>query len=123
MGQISGAYPGGPRKRDEEEDRSAPRRRPDLSRAEDIEGRLHDRHRAAVRRRRRKRLLAGFLVAIVIAGVAGFWLGTQSNRTSEEIAAEQNGRSGQQGLDITRERNTILQQLWLMEDLERARRR
>ena len=47
-------------------------------------------------------------------------MGLQANRTSEEIAAEQDGRV-QEGFDLSRERNKVLQQLWLMEDLERVR--
>lgn len=122
MERMDGAYPGGPRRRDEGEDGAdADRRRPHLSRAEEIEGRVHERRRSRARRRRSTRLLLGFLAALVVAGSAGFWMGLQANRTSEEIASEQ--ESGpQEGFDLTRERNQILQQLWLMEDLERARR-
>lgn len=120
MERIDGAYPGGPGRGDDDEEGARPRRL-DLRRAEEVEGRLHERHRSSLRRRRRKRLLVGFLVALVVAGGAGYWLGLQANRTSEEIAAEQ--ESGpESGFDLTRERNQVLQQLWLMEDLERARR-
>lgn len=120
MERIDGAYPGGPRKRDDEDGGES--RRPNLAPAEEREGRLHDRHRRIVRRRRKKRILVGFLVALLVAGGLGFWMGFQANRTSEEIAAEQeSGR--ERGFDLTRERNTILQQLWLMEDLELERSR
>lgn len=119
MNRIEGAYPGGPRKRDGDADEGERPRSP-LTRAEEIEGRLHDRRRRRVRRRRRRRLLVGLLVAVVAAGATGFWMGLQSNRTSEEIAAEEDGRP-ERGFDLTRERNRVLQQLWLMEDLERAR--
>lgn len=119
MDRINGAYPGGPRKRDDgggDEDR-----RRKLDRAEEIEGRLHQRHRSAVRKRRKKRLLVGFAVAVLVAGAAGFWMGLQANRTTEEIAAEQERRP-EKGFDLSSERNKVLQQLWLMEDLERAPR-
>lgn len=121
MDRINGAYPGGPRKRDDDEEGDHDADRPKLTRAEEREGRLHQRHRRAVRRRRKKRLLVGFVVAVLVAGGVGFWMGLQANRTTEEIAAEQENRPEQE-FDLTRERNTILQQLWLMEDLERARR-
>ena len=74
-----------------------------------------------VRTRRRKRLAMGFGAALAIAAAAGFWMGYQANQTSEDIAAEQR-QANEEGLDITRERNIILEQLWLMEDLERAPR-
>ncbi|MDX1568033.1 MAG: hypothetical protein R3223_09540 [Longimicrobiales bacterium] len=48
-------------------------------------------------------------------------MGYQANQTSEDIAAEQR-QANEEGLHITRERNIILEQLWLMEDLERAPR-
>ncbi|MFP3947732.1 MAG: hypothetical protein ACLFWG_03305 [Longimicrobiales bacterium] len=75
----------------------------------------------AAHKRRRKRLAAGFGIGLVVAGAAGFWIGYQANQSSEDIAAEQR-QANDEGLDLTRERNIILDQLWLMEDLERARR-
>lgn len=118
--RITGSYPGGPRRRGEEPD-AEDRPHPKLERAQAIDMRAQERQRIAARQRRRRRVLSGFAIALVLAGGAGFWVGLQADRTSEEIAAEQS-RRGSEELDLTRERNIILQQLWLMEDLERARR-
>lgn len=119
MSPSGASYPGGPRRRDQEASSSEAAPGARLGRAEEMEDRLHRRHRDAVRRRRKKRLALGFGVVLVVAGTAGFWMGYQANRTSEEIAAEES-RAAQDEFDLTRERNVILQQLWLMEDLERA---
>lgn len=120
--RMRGSYPGGPSKReadDAESRRATGRTR--LTRAEEMEARAHEGRRARIRRRRRKRLIVGFAVAIVVAGAAGFWMGLQSHRTAEEIAAEQERRQREQ-FDFGAESDRLLQQLWLMEDLERARK-
>ncbi len=117
--RIGGSYPGGPSRK--EEGRAGDGgRRPDLTRAEDIEARAQDGHRARVRKRRRKRVAVGFVVAVVVAAAAGFWMGVESHRTADEIAAEEEQRQ-RSGFDFGAESDRLLQQLWLMEDLERAR--
>lgn len=123
MSRFSGRYPGGPGRGEGEGDES--RRRPDtLPSAEEMEERRMAWARRSQWKRRRRRLLVGFVVAVLVAGGTGFWLGWQSHRTPEEIAREEEGRSGDgEGVDLSRERDIILEQLWLMEELERAPRR
>lgn len=120
MSALDGRYPGGPRRPGREAE-GGPRHDPDLSTAEEIENRSARRQMRSARRRRRRRSLIGFVLAFLVAGTAGFWLGWRSHRTSEEIAREVEERPDPE-IDLTRERDAILQQLWLMEDLERARR-
>lgn len=120
MSPIDGRYPGGPRHPDGERDRAS-RRDPDLATAEEIENRTALRRMRSARKRRKRRAVIGFLVAFAVAGSAGFWLGWRSHRTTEEIAREAEEEPSRE-LDLSRERNIILQELWLMEDLERARR-
>ena len=120
MSRFQGRYPGGPRRPDEKD---GPERgpAPDLAMAEEMELRTARLHRVRTRRRRRRRVVVGFLLAFVAAGGVGFWLGRRSHRTAAEIARQEEEPRRPEP-DLTRERNAILQQLWLMEDLERARR-
>lgn len=122
MSRITGSYPGGPSRGDADDPESGRPRRRGLRGAEDLEERLHAKYRSAVGRKRRKRLLIAFGVAVLVAGATGFWMGLQAHRSADEIASEQERRPEAE-FDITRERNLLLQQLWLMEDLERVPRR
>lgn len=121
MSEIEGRYPGGPR-RSREEEISGRRRSRALRKAEETEARIAHSQRRRAQRRRRRRVILGFVLAFLAAGGIGFWLGLQTHRTPQEIAREEEGSESSDGIDLTRERNAILQQLWLMEDLERARR-
>ena len=121
MSSNGPSYPGGPRRRTQGNSDSDAPSGVKLDRAEDLEDRVVRRRLASVRKRRRKRIAVGFGIALAVAGAIGFWMGYQANQTSEEIAAEQR-RSTEEEFDLTRERNIILEQLWLMEDLERAPR-
>jgi len=121
MSPTGPSYPGGPRRRSRGESDSDPASGVKLDRAEELEDRVVRRRMESVRRRRRKRLAVGFGIALAVAGAIGFWMGYQANQTSEEIAAEQR-RATEEEFDLSRERNIILEQLWLMEDLERAPR-
>lgn len=119
---IRGSYPGGPSKAGDAGDGDAARKhRPRLSRAEEIEARAQDGRRARVRRRRRRRVMVGFLVALAASGAVGFWMGMQSHRSAAEIAAEQEAADREDAFDLHAEGDRILRELWLMEDLERAR--
>jgi len=118
---VGGAYPGGPRKRNDAEGIGRFSPSPDLRSAEELDARSHERHRRRVRKRRRKRVLIGFLVALTAAASVGFWMGVQAHRSSQEIANEQD-RAAQQDRELVRQRNKVLQQLWEMEDLENGPR-
>lgn len=119
--KIRRSYPGGPSKSGADAEPDAARKRPHLRRAEEIEARAQDRRRTRVAERRRRRIIIGFVVALVVAGGAGFWLGLQSHRTAAEIAAEEEAAREERGFDLGAESDRIMRELWLMEDLERAR--
>lgn len=114
MGRISGSYPGGPRKREPDEEPSPP---PKLDRAEDIAARGQGRRLAGRRRRRRRRLNVGFVVAVVVAGVIGLLVGMLSHRTTEDITAERE-QQRTQGFNPSGEVNRMLMEMWKMEQLE-----
>ena len=121
MRRISGSYPGGPSRDRSEVDERADKRLDDLSSVEEIEAR---RGAGIVRtrgRRRRKRAVIGLAASIVIAGGAGVWMGLRSHRTAEELAAEQRAQAEAE-FNLRRESDRLINELWKMEDLERAGR-
>lgn len=58
----------------------------------------------------------------LLAGGVGVALGTRSRTTAEEALAEQQADRRPDRMDITREVNRTLLELWKMEDLEAIRR-
>lgn len=119
--RIRRSYPASPSKSGPDAEPDPARKRPHLRRAEEIEARAQDRRRTRVTERRRRRIIIGFVVALAVAGGAGFWLGLQSHRTAAEIAAEEEAAREERGFDLAAESDRIMRELWLMEDLERAR--
>ena len=121
MNRIQGSYPGGPRRRDATpaEGEGAARR---LERVEEVEARLDRATRARERRRRSRRIWSALVLALVAAGGAGLYLGFHAHRTSEELTVERTREQQQEQLDLTRETNRLLLELWKMEDLERQGR-
>jgi len=118
---IRGRYPGGPSREGDGSTGGAVRRSPELSRAEELETRAHRGRQHRVRKRRRRRVAVGFVVALLVAGAVGFWMGISSHRTAAEIAREEEAAAREREFDPAAESDRLLQQLWLMEDLERAR--
>lgn len=118
-GQLSGSFPGGPSRRDQTPQRSGP---PRLRRMADIEETFARRSLDRRRDKRRSRLVAGFVGMLLVAGVAGVFLGLQSHTTAEEITAARE-EANRRELDLSSEVNRTLLELWKMEDVEAARSR
>ena len=121
MRRISGSYPGGPSRDRSDVDERADKRLDDLSSVEEIEARRGAGILRARGRRRRKRALIGIAASIVIAGGTGTWMGLRSHQTADELAAEQRAQAETQ-FNIRRESDRLINELWKMEDLERAGR-
>lgn len=118
MSGFGGRYPGGPRRRDGDED---PVPRPHLEGVDEIEDR---RARSSTRystKRRARRVRIGFLVAILVSGGIGLALGYLSHQTPEDLAREQE-RARAESFDASQEVNRVLLELWKMEDLEKLDR-
>jgi hypothetical protein len=83
-----------------------------------MEARLGRKSRARSQRKRTRRLWAGFVTALALAGGVGAYLGLITHRTSAQLTDERNDlRELQEG--ITRETNRVLLELWRMEDVEK----
>ena len=99
----------------------ADKRLDDLSSVAEIEARRGAGIVRTRKRQRRKRAVIGLAVSIVIAGSTGVWIGLRSHKTAEELAAEQQARAEAQ-FNFKRESDRLINELWKMEDLERAGR-
>ena len=118
-GQIRGSFPGGPSRAAPPVPRTTP---PRLRPVAEIEERSAQRSVDRRHRKRARRLGAGFVVALLVAGVAGGAVGLGSHRTQEDLTeAQQVDRT--KDIDISKEVNRTLLNLWKMEDVEAVRNR
>lgn len=116
MARIRGSYPGGPKREGRSDGRDdAEARRPRLETVEQIEERVAHASRTRQRRRRARRVWAGFVVALALAAGTGFVLGIRSHRSSEQLTAERNVPRPPQAFDPSFETNRMLMELWKME--------
>lgn len=121
MRRISGSYPGGPSRDRSEVDKRADKRLDDLASVEQIETRRGQEEVRVRGKRRKRRVLLGLMVSIIIAGSGGVFMGLRSHRTAEELAAEQRAQAEAE-FNLKRESNRLINELWKMEDLERSGR-
>lgn len=119
MQRITGSFPGGPTRRDTTPQRHGPVR---MATVESLE---EDRAARSLHRRRQargRRVVWGFVLSLVAAGSLGMYLGIQSHRTPEEMS-ERAERRRSNDLDISKEVNRTLLELWRMEEIEAQRAR
>ena len=119
MSQLRGRYPGGPSRRNVDEESSAPRRKVKLDSVEEIEARAARGSVARKEQRRRKRLAIGVFVSVAVAGGVGIWLGFQSHRSDEEIAQELRGQARGQEFDLNKQADRLISEMWKTEALEK----
>lgn len=115
--RIKGAFPGGPSRPGSGEE---PARTPHLRRAEEIEAGIARRTLELSKRRRKGRVALGFMLAVLIAGLVGGYVGLESHRTQAELTEAQEVRRAEE-VDLSAEVNRTLLQLWKMEDVEAVR--
>jgi hypothetical protein len=115
--RIRGTFPGGPRHSVSGLEGSPALR---IRSVEDLEVGIARRALDRGHRRRRTRIVAGFVVAMVAAGAVGAYVGYASHQTAETITAAREA-AHQRDLDISWQVNRTLLQLWKMEDVEALR--
>lgn len=120
--RMRGTFPGGPRKSVAAAERTAPAR---LGRVQQIEEQAARRYTRRGSRQRRKRLLYGFLSAVVVSGGVGMYMGLQSHTTLEEVRAnEAAAAAGPAGSgELSSVLNKAMMELWKVEDVECQRNR
>lgn len=117
---FGGGYPGGPRRHAEKEEAGEPRGF-EIRDGESFEASAMTRALGRSKRHRRRRLMIGLLTSILLASAVGAYIGLRGNRRgAEELAQEQilDGRTV-----LEQEVNRLINELWKMENLERAPRR
>lgn len=122
MDRISGSYPGGP-KRDQlrtNDERGFSRLIP---RVADLERGAQYLRRRRMHRMRRKRMMIAVGVALVVSGASGMYMGLQTHRSPEELAQAEREKARPLELDLAKEANRLMSELWKMEDLDRVPRR
>lgn len=117
--RIRGSYPGGPKRDREPGGDERPVR---LRGVEEMESSRARRSLCRSRRSRRRRAWAGLAAVLAVAFAVGAALGLSSHETQETLTRREEA-SARQDLDISKEVNRTLLQLWKMEDLEAARNR
>lgn len=118
-GRIPRSFPGGPTREGSSEGRERATR---LHRVGDVEARKASRSLAGKRRRRRRRAVIGIVVSVLVSGGVGVALGLHNRTTAEDFIAEQEEAARPRDVDITREVNRTLLELWRMEEAEVLRR-
>lgn len=122
MDRISGSYPGGPKRdqlrTDDERGFSKP-----IPRVADLERGARDLNRRRMHRMRRERRMIAVGVALVASGASGMYIGLQTHQSSEELAQAEREKTRPSELDMVKEANRLMSELWKMEDLERVPRR
>lgn len=68
-------------------------------------------------------MVLGVLLSVVVAGGVGLAMGLSSRRSAEEILAQQRAAERPSDLQISREVNRTLLELWRMEEVEAQRNR
>ncbi len=119
-GRIRGSFPGGPSREGPSEERKRP---PQLQRVEDIEAALARRHVRRSHEARRKRVIVGLVFSTVAAGGLGLVLGLRSRTTAEELTQVYEATNRPEDVEISKEVNRALLELWKMEDVEFNRNR
>jgi hypothetical protein len=89
---------------------------------EELEGRIAHRTRSAERGRRRRRVWAGLVTALVVAGAIGFGVGRAVRPPQPEEVLPTSGRSAVNQV-ISEQVNRMLIEEWRMEDVQYARGR
>ena len=117
---FGGAYPGGPRRHAEKEKAGEP---PgfEIRGGESLEASAMAEALSRSRRHRTRRLVIGVLTSLLLASSVGAYVGMRSNQRAAEELAQEQMREGRTVLE--QEASRLLNELWKMENLERAPRR
>jgi hypothetical protein len=89
-------------------------------RAEDIEAGHTARRMQQRRKTRARRAVVGLVFSIAVAGGIGWALGLRSHATAAELT-EETAKARDRDMNISKEVNRTLLELWKMEDVEALR--
>lgn len=117
---FGGAYPGGPRRHAEKE---AAGELPgfEIRDGESIEASAMTRVLGRLKKHRTRRFVIGLVASLLLASSVGAYVGIRDNRRAAEELAQKQTTEGRTLLE--QEASRLINELWKMEDLERAPRR
>ena len=118
MSGITGSYPGGPRRHGQEEE-AGQDPQAEIRDGESIEASIAARRTGRTKKRRNRRLVIGLVTSFIAAAGVGAYFGMRSITTAEDLAQEEM-KEGE--MDLKKQSDRLINELWKMEDLERARR-
>ena len=120
VSQIRGMFPGGPvRPGDANQEGDGAETR--LRSGEDVEARIAGGQGELKTRWRRRSKLIAIAVVVVVAGVAGVYVGLQAIVTPEELT--ERARMEEEASELGDIVDDVMGELWRMEDIEAARDR
>lgn len=120
LSSISGSYPGGPKKqtlRSKKERKS----HPTIPGVNDLERWARDARVETERRNRARRIKVGLVCVLLAAGGVGGYVGLSAHTTPEQLAEKERSKARSRG-EISDQADRLINELWKMEDLERAPR-
>ncbi len=124
MDEISGAYPGGPTRRERFGQAESNEARRAIRSGEDNERRAGLRGQDERLRRRKLRAVLGVSATLLLSAAAGIYWGLSSAaRASDELMENVGVGINRPEADISREMDRLIDQLWKMEELDRLPRR
>lgn len=119
MADVTGAYPGGPAHHQQRDGAAPPTDK--LRDGESLEARRESQITKLRKERRHRRTMIGLVVSLIAAVGAGAYYGIRSNRAAEALAREEMTQQGE--VDLNKQTDRILNELWRMEDVERGANR
>lgn len=119
MNAMRGRYPGGPSRRDGADGESSGPERVHLASVEEMETRSSRASRKIRAKRRRKRLVLGFILSAAGAALAGGYVGLSTHRTSAELAQELDQKHRPARDDLEQQMNRLIDEMWKSEALEK----
>ena len=117
---FGGGYPGGPRRHAEKE-QAGELPGFEIQDGESIEASAMSRSLGRSKKQRTRRLMIGLLTSLLLASSVGAYVGIRGTRKTAEELAEQQMTDGRTALE--QEASRLINELWKMEELERAPRR
>ncbi len=122
MTDLRGRYPGGPTRKGLDDGGLATRGKVHLSTVAELEDRTTTLSQESRRRVRRKRFLRGVVFSVIVSSAVGAYLGFSSHRTDAELADEMARQTTGPELDLQKQADRLINEMWKSEALEKSPR-
>jgi hypothetical protein len=119
---MRGRYPGGPSRGGHVDPDVAPTGKVRLASVSEIEAQAAAGSRHRKRKARKRRLIKGLVVSLIVSGTLGAYLGYSSHRTDAELAEELSGNRDAPEMDLEKQADRLINEMWKSEALEKPPR-